>query len=380
MVTEKVPVATVSPGRAPGAGEFGQKVLSIRAAMFWPATEVASWSSALFCTPSGPARNWLRSWSAMQSKAHSMPASARCLARAVSERLREMVGSTAPRLSTVRTSMVKMRSAISARGRATPRWSRMRARRAMIMGTSRSRSVTQAHAVDHGHRRLACALLCRYGDGHRADIRRGGRHVVVLIEIGEGEIGDAGRDDHRGSVHADFLARELARGQGERVHDLLTAIDARDRICHRRRRDRGASVPVVLDGQRGRGLCADGIEDVVEGRARGRGCRRAGGAARQVAGLPDLLDHSLQAHPRVLLSILLGRGRRGALLPDNEEAQDAGHHGTHERADDKQLRHGEPALLSEHAKRRLHVWLEIKVEIRTLRSAVFRTPQATTGR
>src|SRR3989442_5032795 len=350
MVTEKVPVATVRPGRAPGAGEFTQNVLSIRAAMFWPATEVASWSSALFCTLSGPARNVLISWSAMQSKAHSIPASARCRARAVSERLREMVGSTAPRLSTVRTSMVKMRSAISARGRATPRWSRMRARRAMIMGTSRSRSVSQAHAVDHGHRRLACALLCRYGDGHRADIGRGGRHVVVLVEIGEGEIGDAGRDDHRGSVYADFLARELTRSQGERVDDLLTTIDARDRIGHGCRSDRRAPVPGVLDCQGGRGPRADGIEDIVEGRARGRGRRRAGGTARQVAGLPDLLDHSLQAHPRVLLSILLGRRRRGALLPHDEEAQDAGHDGTHERADDEQLRHGEPALPSERTK------------------------------
>src|SRR5713226_46200 len=267
MVTEKVPVAVVSPGKAPGAGEFGQNVLSICAAMFWPATEVASWSSALSCTLSGPARNWLRSWSAMQSKAHSMPASARCLARAVSERLRDIVGSTAPRFSTVSTSMVKMSSEINASGKATPRWSRIRARREMIIESSRSRSVAQAHAVDHGHLRLAGALLGRDGDRHRADIRRGDGHVIVLIEIGESQIDNARRDDHRGSVYADLLAGEHPRPRGIRVDDLLAAKGTGDGICHRDRGDGGAPIPVVLGGQRSRRLRRDGVEDIVERRA-----------------------------------------------------------------------------------------------------------------
>jgi hypothetical protein len=48
MVTAKVPVPAPRPGKVPGGGELGQKVASIWAAMFWPATLVAPESSVVF--------------------------------------------------------------------------------------------------------------------------------------------------------------------------------------------------------------------------------------------------------------------------------------------------------------------------------------------
>src|SRR5438552_1969053 len=140
-----------------------------------------------------------------------MPASAMCRARAVSERFLEICGSTAPRLSTVSTSMVRMSSEIKASGRATPRWSRIRALGwIMVAVSSRGRAVAQAHAVHHGHLRLARALLGRQSDRHGPDVGGSGGNRVVLVEVRIDQADDAGRHHHGRAVDPHLLALQLA--------------------------------------------------------------------------------------------------------------------------------------------------------------------------